>query len=192
MEQHRAGLLSGILGEVSRRRSTNTTCIPWKRNGRGTSLTARVSGSLWHRVRDYVDEQRITGQQLALAAAALALSSKDDSMDMVFGIPFMNRPTEADTRTVRLFLEPLPVRIAFQQDAGNPACTLPRLPLGCSDYVAAVQSLSQRALANAMPWGRLIEHLGISGEEVLPKHPLFDCVVSFRDMLPTGSSTGGA
>ena len=45
-------------------------------------------------------------------------------MDMVFGIPFKNRPTEADTRTVRLFLEPLPVRIAFQQDAGNPACIL--------------------------------------------------------------------
>ncbi|EON97865.1 putative nonribosomal peptide synthase -like protein [Phaeoacremonium minimum UCRPA7] len=96
-------------------------------------------------------------------------------------------------RTVGLFLEPLPVRIAFQQHAHtgdrNTDGIFPRAPLTRSEYVAAVQSLSQRALANAMSWGKLLEHLGISGTDVLPDHPLFDCVVSYHDMRPTA---GGA
>lgn len=163
---------------------------------RGTSSTARVSSLLWHRVRAYMDESRVTGQQLALAAAAVALSSADEAMDVTLGIPFLNRRTEADMRTVGLFLEPLPVRIAFRQDAdadaGDPDGLFPAAPATCREYIAVTQSLSQRALANAMPWARLLEHLGVRGEAVLPDHPLFDCVVSFHDMRPAVSSTGGA
>jgi len=84
---------------------------------RGTSSIAKISTPLWRRMLAYTAKIRITLQQLALGATALALTSNDDDMDITLGIPFINRQSEADMQTVGLFLEPLPVRIAFASAA---------------------------------------------------------------------------
>ena len=160
---------------------------------RGTSLVARVSPVLWRRMRAYIGDRRFTAQQVALAATALALSSRDDTMDVTVGIPFINRRSEADMRTVGLFLEPLPVRVAFRDPVGNQegGSVFPVLPTSCTEYVSAVQSLSQRALSHAMPWHQLLGHLGMEQERLLPDHPLFDCVVSFHDMATSSELPEG-
>lgn len=160
---------------------------------RGTSSTARISPWLWHRMRAYIGNGRVTAQQLAVAATALALSVRDNAMDVTLGIPFINRRSEADMNTVGLFLEPLPIRIVFCDSVGDQGgSALSTLPVSCSEYVGAVQSLAQRALSHAIPWHQLLEHLSIKPDELLPDHPLFDCVVSFHDMCSTEQSGGGA
>ncbi|KAK1767605.1 putative nonribosomal peptide synthase [Phialemonium atrogriseum] len=96
-------------------------------------------------------------------------------------------------QTVGLFLEPLPIRIAFCDSVGDQGGgAISTWPVSCSEYVGAVQSLAQRALSHAIPWRRLLGHLGIKPDELLPDHPLFDCVVSFHDMCSTEQSGSGA
>lgn len=136
----------------------------------GRSLTGRVSTPLWHRMQVRARESGVTLQQLLVAAVAAALSAEDDRLDMTIGTPFINRHSEADMKAVGLFLEPLPVRVNHHDEAS---------PLGA--YVAGVQGSSRRALAHAVPWHQLLEHLDVDARAELPNHPLFDCVASFHD-----------
>ncbi|MCJ1247511.1 hypothetical protein MMC30_004725 [Trapelia coarctata] len=158
---------------------------------RGKSSVARVSASLWRRMQAQAAQSEITLQQLILAAVAVAVSANDSDIDITLGMPFINRQSEADMHAVGLFLEPLPVRVAFTDEFssssardivdGHSDVALQRTPTSLGSYLAAVQASSQRSLSHAIPWHQLLDHLEIDAQEQLPGHPLFDCVVSFHD-----------
>ncbi|ERF72004.1 hypothetical protein EPUS_09263 [Endocarpon pusillum Z07020] len=158
---------------------------------RGKSSVARVSASLWRRILDQAAQSGVTLQQLILAAVAAAVSADDSDFDITLGMPFINRQSEADMHAVGLFLEPLPVRVAFTDESplssakdivdGYSDVALQRTPTSIGSYLAAVQASCQRSLSHAIPWHQLLDHLEIDPQEQLPGHPLFDCVVSFHD-----------
>ncbi|TDZ67766.1 Nonribosomal peptide synthetase aclP [Colletotrichum trifolii] len=146
----------------------------------GRSLMGRVSTPLWRRMQKWVSLSGVTMQQLLVAAVAAALGAEDELVDLTLGIPYINRHSEADMEAVGLFLEPLPVRVRHDDSASSLA-----------SYVAGVQNSSQRALAHAVPWDQLLEHLGVDSTARLPNHPLFDCVASFHDARGRGSGRRG-
>lgn len=147
----------------------------------GRSLTGRVSRALWHRMQARARQSGVTFQQLLVAAVAAAVSAEDDKLDVTIGTPFINRHSEADMKAVGLFLEPLPVRVNHCDEASS---------LGA--YVTGVQGSSRRALAHAVPWDQLLEHIGVDSQAELPNHPLFDCVASFHDPRGRRGSQQGA
>lgn len=157
---------------------------------RGTSKVSQVSAPFWSQIQTGARTLGATFQQLAVAAVALAMTSNDPDMDITLGTPFINRQSEADMRTVGLFLEPLPVRVAFtdQQPPSTPKfedkhkdIAVQSTPDTLSAYLAAVQASSQLSLSHAVAWNHLLEHLQINPQDRLPNHPIFDCVVSFHD-----------
>lgn len=175
----------------------------------GTSLVSQMPRSLYHDMRKLTSQAGVSMQQLALAAIALVLSCEDceeddkNEVDMLLGTPFLNRPTDDDLSVVGLYLEPLPVRVAY------PTLTGKQGGMKCNEdeedtetsrhqqereqeinpdgsitsYLEAVHRSSQMALANAMPWHQLLEVMG--SDAMYPSHPLFDVMVSFHDVSQT-------
>jgi amino acid adenylation domain-containing protein len=163
---------------------------------RGTSMVTQVSPEFWTKIQKGARNSGATFQQLALAAVALAMTANDPDMDITLGTPFINRQSEADMRTVGLFLEPLPVRVAFtdlpttiEVEDKHTDIALQPTPNTLGAYLAAVQASSQRSLSHAVPWNHLLEHLQIDSQHRLPNHPIFNCVVSFHDARRQGVSS---
>ncbi|KAI0126683.1 hypothetical protein BJ170DRAFT_671051 [Xylariales sp. AK1849] len=163
---------------------------------RGKSTVAQISVPLWHRMQRFVEKCGITLHQLVFAAVTLAVSADDKEMDMTLGMPFMNRHTATDMHAVGLFLEPLPVRITYNNDVptlnGKQHVILQSIPTSLEGYLSAVQASCQCALSHAIPWHRLMGHLDINAPQQFPNHPLFDCVVSFHDARPPRTSSAEA
>lgn len=105
-------------------------------------------------------------QQLALASVALSLTSKAATTDIVLGVPFVNRRSNADNATVGLFLEPLPVRVKVADEEQV-------------DFVGEVRGIMQTVLANTMPLHQLLDLLDVKPD--YPDHPLFDIMVTFHE-----------
>jgi amino acid adenylation domain-containing protein len=155
---------------------------------RGTSVVSQISPQSWSQIQKGARTLGATFQQIAVAAVALAMTANDPDMDITLGTPFINRQSEADMRTVGLFLEPLPVRVAFadlpttiEAEDKHTNIALQSTPNSLDAYLAAVQASSQRSLSHAVPWNHLLEHLQVDPQHRLPNHPIFDCVVSFHD-----------
>ena len=163
---------------------------------RGTSSVAQISIPVWRLMQAHAAHSDVTLQQFALGATALALSAVDDDMDITLGMPYMNRQTEVEMHAVGLFLEPLPVRIAFDSapehasssptpsDNSDSTTSHQPTPHSAATYLSAVQNASQQSLSHAVSWHQLLEHLKIDPQQQFPNHPLFDCVVSFHDCRP--------
>ena len=141
----------------------------------GCSHVVDVPTTLYKNMLKFGAKNKFSMHQLALAAVALALQSRDDRCDIMLGAPYMNRNSEADTGVVGLFLEPLPIRIQFPCPQ-----TSPIMPTSDDEmFLATVKRCSRQALSHAVPWSQLLSHLGI--ELDLPNHPLFDVMVSFHE-----------
>jgi amino acid adenylation domain-containing protein len=163
---------------------------------RGTSSVSQASPQFWRQIQKGARMLGATFQQLAVAAVALAVTANDPDMDITLGTPFINRQSEAEMRTVGLFLEPLPVRVAFtdvpttiEAKDKHTDITLQPTPNSLGAYCAAVQASCQQSLSHAVPWNHLLEHLQIDSQHRLPNHPIFDCVVSFHDARRQGVSS---
>jgi acyl carrier protein len=138
----------------------------------GESLISVVDPGVLREILDYSEAAKATLQQLAIAAVALSLDSDRSKTDIILGSPYINRKSDEDFETVGLFLEPLPVRILF-----NPSSTTSGIQP--DTFMLSIQKSSQAALAHAIPWHRLLEHLSI--DPSYPTHPLFDVMVTFHD-----------
>ena len=144
----------------------------------GTSVISEIPLDIYKKMRSYSTATNTSLQQMAMAAVAVSLSDERPSTDMVLGSPYVNRPTEEDRTVVGLFLEPLPVRITYdpqqvaKEDEGSKL-----------SFLQTVRKSAQAALAHAIPWHQLLDHLGI--ERNFPSHPIFDTVVSFHDVMQT-------
>ena len=145
-----------------------------ERNGyRGSSLVQVFPSDLYHRILHFSNVSKVTLHQIALAAVALCLHVDREDTDIVLGSPFINRMSDDDLDTIRLFLEPMPIRIRYDQ-----------IPVTGQDIhheslLQSVQKSSQAALAHVVPWDQLLEHLAIVPD--FPTHPLFDTVVTVHD-----------
>lgn len=131
----------------------------------GVTRLAPIPKPLAKMLLQFSVQKKITLHQVALAAVALALQSDSDSTDMVLGGPYFNRGTD-DVETVGLFLEPIPIRI--QHSAGK------------GDFLHSVQSASQTAIANVIPWNQILEAVSKT-EPVFPNQALTDVMVTFHD-----------
>ncbi|KJX98398.1 nonribosomal peptide synthase GliP-like protein, partial [Zymoseptoria brevis] len=155
--------------------------------GSATMLQATKSTS--DRVEEVMKAYGVSGQQLALAAATVALAVLDencDSFDVVIGVPFANRRSPEDGRVAAgVFLEPVPLRLAFP--SGHHVSSVDSQ----SPLLGNVQSALWGAVTNAIPWDQLLRNLGICSTNLGHDHALFDCVVSFHDWRTGADSVYG-
>ncbi|KAI0970900.1 BcNRPS1, nonribosomal peptide synthetase [Xylaria arbuscula] len=139
----------------------------------GKTLYSKLSHELSHRLIRYTEETKTTLHQLALASVAMAMQIHRNDTDIVLGAPYLNREAE-DMETVGLFLEPLPIRINFEQGSAGD---------GAGNFMAAVQEASQQAVSHAIPWHCIIKATGADKDKtrLYPNHPLLDIMVTFHD-----------
>jgi acyl carrier protein len=173
----------------------------------GTSIVSKMPQSLYRNMRRLTDSTRLSMQQLVLAAVALVLAcgdrDDDGKIDVLLGSPYMNRPTDDDLSVVGLYLEPLPIRIAYPSPAKTITQTCNEKEAhaeheghveqedtqsivqdgSSASYLETVRQSSQMALAHAMPWHQLLELIG--SDTAYPSHPLFDIMVSFHESSQT-------
>ncbi len=131
----------------------------------GVTRLTQLPKPLAKRLLKYSTENKVTLHQMALGATALALQTDSENTDMVLGGPYFNRGAD-DVETVGLFLEPIPIRIQHSASKGS--------------FLSAVQSASQSAIANAIPWHEILKATGKS-EAVYPNQALTDIMVTFHD-----------
>ncbi|KAK0617477.1 hypothetical protein B0T14DRAFT_590199 [Immersiella caudata] len=152
----------------------------------GRSTLFRFNQSTSSRILGYVASSKaISLQQLALAAVALALHSSDSapgsarspSLDVILGMPFMNRESDEHADTVGLFLQPLPIRI--RHHLAGLSSTTKSTTSEAAAILAAVQQETQSALAHRLPWHQLLQAVSVAPD--YPDHPLFDIMVTFLD-----------
>lgn len=142
--------------------------LPERTSYQGTSKVYQLPDQLAARMLRF---EAVSLQQLAVAAVGLVLQAETDETDIIIGTPFMNRSSDADMETVGLFLEPLPVRVRHypgSDDADD----------GASQFLRGVRRSADSALAHAVPWHKLLEHLAIAPQH--PRQPLFDVMVTFH------------
>ncbi|KAF1840228.1 acetyl-CoA synthetase-like protein [Cucurbitaria berberidis CBS 394.84] len=131
----------------------------------GVTRLTQLPKPMAKRLLQYSMQNKVTLHQMALGAVALALQTDSDNTDMVLGGPYFNRGAD-DVETVGLFLEPIPIRIQHSNEKGS--------------FMSTVQSASQSAIANAIPWNQILSAVG-KAEPSFPNHSLTDVMVTFHD-----------
>ncbi|OJD30965.1 peptide synthetase [Diplodia corticola] len=160
---------SANLHGLQLRRPDDDDDVPARKLYRGTSQLLAVPADLYHGILALTATSGLTLHQFGLAATGVVLHALCGRNDVVLGSPYVNRTSVDDQSVVGLFLQPLPVRVR----AADPLAST------STDVLRGVQCASQSSLAHAMPWPRLLQHLGLP----FPSHrqQLFDCVVTFHD-----------
>ncbi|KAE8367002.1 hypothetical protein BDV27DRAFT_170270 [Aspergillus caelatus] len=145
----------------------------FRRGYRGRSALCEIPTTTYQSMRQFLRQSSVTAQQLSLAVIALCLDDPSTLMptetDIVLGIPYINRKSQEDLDVVGLFLEPLPVRIKFGQEAHDNEK---------ASYLDTVQRAVRSSVGHAIHWDQLLEHLQVPTTP--PDHPLFDVVVTFH------------
>lgn len=141
---------------------------------RGVSIVSLIDSNTFQGMLRYSQSAKISLQQLVMGAVAICLQLDSPKTDVVIGNPYINRNSDNDLETVGLFLEPLPIRIKYDPIPADGIESGER-----ETYIQAVQRSSQAALANAVPWHQLLDHLSI--HPTYPDHPLLDVMVTFHD-----------
>ena len=136
----------------------------------GTSAISVIDAEIVESALQYSLSANVTLQQMALACVAMCLDYNCSNTDIVLGVPHINRNCADDLNTFGLFLQPLPVRIKYGK--GSSEC-----------FMQSVKSSSQLALAHAIQWHQLLQHLNIHAN--YPNHPLFDIMVTMHDFRNT-------
>ncbi|KAL5364136.1 BcNRPS1, nonribosomal peptide synthetase [Aspergillus floccosus] len=143
---------------------------------RGSSIVVDIPSKTFTDILDLARQHRMTLHQIALAATALTMQMDKDPVDIILGGPHLNRKTSAATKTIGLFLEPLPIRIQYCP-ADHPTV---------AEFLKTVKTSSQQALGHAVPWNQLLRHQGTPLD--YPNHPLFDIMVTFHDNRGKGTA----
>lgn len=152
------------------------------RSYRGESVFQTIPPQLYKGLLTVSSLKGTTLHQFGLAVVGIVLQTICGRHDVLLGSPYMNRSDPKDMEVVGLFLQPLPVRILLQNVDST-----------TENALEEVRSSSQSALANAIPWHSLLNHLGLQ----FPSHqslwqreqqPLFDCVVTFHDQRTRGNA----
>jgi hypothetical protein len=154
---------------------------PSCRSYRGESVFQTVPQPLHKSLLAISSLRGTTLHQIGLAVVGVVLQTISDRFDVLLGSPYVNRSDPEDLEVVGLFLQPLPVRIQLCESDST-----------TEDALDEVRSSAQSALANAIPWPLLLNHLGLpfpshSNLTQRQQQPLFDCVVTFHDQRTCGN-----
>ncbi|KAJ6445344.1 NRPS-like enzyme [Purpureocillium lavendulum] len=136
----------------------------------GTSALSIIDAGVFDRALQFSATANVTLQQMAIACVAVCLDQSQVSTDIVLGVPHINRETAEDLDTFGLFLQPLPVRVTHGSNTTG-------------SLMESVKTSSQMALAHAIPWHQLLQHLDMKPD--YPNHPLFDVMVTMHDFRQT-------
>ncbi|EGR52474.1 non-ribosomal peptide synthetase, partial [Trichoderma reesei QM6a] len=145
----------------------------------GASRTLEFNGDVIIKLNSLIKRLGITHHHMALTIAALLSRSVLGEDDVILGTPNANRPSSHERESLGQFLDRLPVRIRLDnsrlsQDGGT------------NQILTNVRDSAVQALANAIPFSRILEALNISGGHL--EHPIFNCMVTFHP-LQTSLST---
>ncbi|KAK2054704.1 hypothetical protein LY76DRAFT_663931 [Colletotrichum caudatum] len=150
---------------------------PRRTSYRGRSVVFGFEEAISRQILAFRSSQTVSVslQHVAMAAVALGLVAGEQHnagthVDVVMGVPHINRSTAEQMDTVGLFLQPLPVRI---RHAGDTSGNMP------ASLLTEVQQSKQAALARGIPWHQLLDLAGCTPD--YPDHPLFDVMVSFHE-----------
>src|SRR3569833_785544 len=132
----------------------------------GTSRLSIIDSGTVDSVLQYSVSANVTVQQIAVACVALCLDQSPSHTDIILGVPHINRDTTEDLEPFNLVLQPLPVRVTYGASSSM-------------SFTEAVRGSCQMALAHAIPWHQLLQHLNV--EINYPNHPLFDVMVTVHD-----------
>lgn len=154
---------------------------PSCRSYHGESVFQTIPPPLYKSLLATSSLKGITLHQFGLAVVGIVLQTICGRHDVLLGSPYMNRSNTRDMEVVGLFLQPLPVRILLEKADST-----------TENALEEVRSSSQSALANAIPWSSLLNHLGLPfpSHQILrqrQQQPLFDCVVTFHDQRTHGN-----
>ncbi|TPX19017.1 uncharacterized protein E0L32_011261 [Thyridium curvatum] len=146
---------------------------PQRNNYQGRSMVFRFDTDSSRSILRCPSSANTSLQQLALASVALALHTSDSDtletiLDVVLGVPYMNRERTEHAEAVGLFLQPLPVRIKHNWPSKS-----------VSDFLSTVQQATQSALSHGILWHQLLEVVSFTPE--YPDHPIFDVMVAFHE-----------
>ena len=168
---------------------------------RGTSVISKLHSTTVAKIVAFAKSTNFTLQQLVTGAVALCIQDPENfNTDVVIGTPHINRNSEEALEIVGLFLQPLPIRVRYSHNGEHESNGIhdhddnegkdehqnenrngEEKPI--ASFLDSVQDSSQAALAHAVPWHQLLDHLSISNS--YPNHPLSDVMVSFHDSRQT-------
>ncbi|KAL5413008.1 hypothetical protein PMIN04_009618 [Paraphaeosphaeria minitans] len=137
----------------------------------GTSRTRQYSGTLVTHLKIRIRETGTTQHQLALAAAALMLQWLSGENDIVLGAPDSGRRSTVEIEALGQFLDRLPIRITLPH-------SITGVKLTTDTILTEVRNSAHMALANAIPFSRILDTLGFPGGAT--SFPLFECMVTFH------------
>ncbi|KAL6895115.1 hypothetical protein GGI43DRAFT_429213 [Trichoderma evansii] len=138
----------------------------------GSSRTREFHGHTIIALNSLIKRLGITHHQMALAVAALLLQWLADEDDIILGAPNANRPTPVEQDALGQFLDRLPIRINLESSSTAKA------ELKLTQVLADVRDSALQALANAIPFNKILESLSIPSGSLT--HPIFDCMVTFH------------
>ncbi|PTB75339.1 non-ribosomal peptide synthetase [Trichoderma longibrachiatum ATCC 18648] len=140
---------------------------------RGTSRTREFHGDVIIKLNSLIKRLGITHHHMALTIAALLSQLVLGEDDVILGTPNANRPSSYERESLGQFLDRLPVRINLDN---------PQLSEGTkvNQILTKVRESAVKALANAIPFTKIMEALNISGGHL--QHPVFDCMVTFHPL----------
>ncbi|TFB01503.1 Nonribosomal peptide synthetase 10 [Trichoderma ghanense] len=136
----------------------------------GTSRTLEFNGDVIMRLNSLIKRLGITHHHMALTIAALLSRWILGEDDVILGTPNANRPSWYERESLGQFLDRLPVRVKLDNQRGG----------NINRALTNVRDSAVQALANAIPFSRILEALDISGGHL--QHPVFDCMVTFHPL----------
>ncbi|KAI6263078.1 NRPS [Pyricularia oryzae] len=147
--------------------------VPRRTSYLGRSIVYELDKATSRQILACRSSHFVSLQHLGMAAVVLGLVNQrpgepKDHVDVMLGVPYINRGSTEQMETVGLFLQPLPVRIKYD-----------RAPENLNTLLREVQQATQAALARGLPWHQLLNLARCIPD--YPDHPLFDVMVSFHE-----------
>ncbi|ETS80412.1 hypothetical protein PFICI_07941 [Pestalotiopsis fici W106-1] len=147
-------------------------------------VSARLNRMIGVRIRDRSRKHKATPMHYYLASFQVLLARLTGSTDVVIGVADSNRSTLADQATMGYFANLLPVRLPYDSDKiFNEALS------------EAKEQMRTALLHSAVPYGALVEHLGLptpSPKDAHSQAPLFQAVFDYKQGQAESGNIGDA
>ncbi|EAW13520.1 putative polyketide synthase [Aspergillus clavatus NRRL 1] len=147
-------------------------------------LSARLSRMVAVRIKDRSRKHKVTPMHYYLASYLVLLARLTSSTDVVIGVADTNRPTLTDQATMGFFANFLPVRLNYNSDK-----------IFNEVLVAAKEQMRTALLHSAVPYGAMLERLGLPAPSADDPHshaPLFQAVFDYKQGQAESGNIGEA
>ncbi|OQE31496.1 hypothetical protein PENSTE_c001G10122 [Penicillium steckii] len=145
---------------------------------------ARVNPMIAVRIKDRSRKHKTTPMHFYLAAFHVLLARLTTSTDVAIGVADTNRSTLTDQATMGFFASLLPVRLGYSPD-----------DIFAETLIAVKDQMRGALLHSAVPYGAILEHLGLSNPSSTDpdsQSPLFQAVFDYKQGQAETGSIGQA